>query len=175
MTTNGPDTERPPADPWPRIWTELEALQKGLDDVIERLQRIDRPALTGAVRVLIVDDDPMICAVLRRMCASEDFLITIASSGNDAIAAIAAEPFDVLLTDLKMPGNGSTLIAYMGAHAPGVAVVLMTGGSDEEAALACLVHGCFDLLHKPFPARNKVLLMLTRAAEYGRRLRIHRA
>lgn len=107
------------------------------------------------LRILLVDDDPMVCRVVQR--AIEGWYgsaVVVAHDGDGALSALAESPFDLVVTDLKMPGPNGVEVARAARSAErAAAVVVMTGYAierDEADIAAC---GAV-LLRKPFDARE---------------------
>ena len=94
----------------------------------------------GAARILAVDDDPRLSEMLRAMLAVSGHQVVIAGNGVEALALLDQQPFDLVCTDLGMPGmNGWEVAREVRRRAPGTPVVLVTGwdvqlDSDELAA-----------------------------------------
>jgi hypothetical protein len=79
-------------------------------------------------RILIVDDEPLILLLLTLTFQRAGYQVITAGSGRDAIALCSAESFDVLLSDITMPGmDGYQLTQWVSAHCPGVRTALMSG------------------------------------------------
>lgn len=91
------------------------------------------PIWHGAA-VLVVEDEPTSRALIRRMLEAEDFHVEEAESGESALALIQArsEPFDLVLTDLSMPGiDGRQVSETVARYRPSVAVLGMSGDPDS--------------------------------------------
>jgi DNA-binding NtrC family response regulator len=118
-------------------------------------------------RALIVDDDPGFLAGLSELVKREGFAVQSVSSLEQARAELAANPPDILLVDLHMPGGSglSLLDGFEPASAP--EVVLITGAASVETAVDALRRGVADYLTKPVDfARVKMALgTVTRALE----------
>lgn len=166
-----PDTRRPESDPWRRVWVEFDWIRGELNAIAKRLDALENVP-QGPIRVLVVDDDEMMRKVLQRLLTSANMDVLCVEDGNKAIDLMRSNAFDVVLTDLLMPGNGGTLLKHLTAKHPEMAVVLMTGFSEDRAASEALQSQAFDYLPKPFPSNNRVVLTITRAAEFRRRLRL---
>jgi two-component system cell cycle sensor histidine kinase/response regulator CckA len=84
-------------------------------------------------RILVVDDEPSICDLLRLVLGSfGGFSVTTTTSPNDALGRAAREPFDLLLTDLKMPEMyGDELAARVRQVRPDIPVLYLTGFSED--------------------------------------------
>lgn len=105
----------------------------------------------GAPRCLVVDDEVRLRQVLRRIMEADGFVTREAATGRDALAALEAEPADLVLSDLRMPEmDGITLLKELRARHPDTAVVLITAVADVEVAMSCLALGAMDYLTKPF-------------------------
>ena len=90
------------------------------------------PIWHGAT-VLVVDDEPTSRALIRRMLEGENFQVEEAEDGESALALIQArsEPFDLVLTDLSMPGiDGRQLSETLAQYRPSVAILGMSGNPD---------------------------------------------
>jgi len=91
------------------------------------------PIWHGAT-VLVVDDEPTSRALIRRMLEAENFHVEEAEDGESALALIQArsEPFDLVLTDLSMPGiDGRQLSETVARYRPSVAILGMSGNPDK--------------------------------------------
>ena len=104
-------------------------------------------------RILIVDDEPTLVFFLRRGLSEADLNCEVdgVDSGEEALARLAFEKYQVLVTDLKMPGtNGLTLAAAARSLHPSIGVILMTafGSHDVEAEAEQLMIDGY--LTKPF-------------------------
>lgn len=103
------------------------------------------------VRLLLVDDDESVLAGLRVILEAHEFEVTTASTVVEALRLITAEPFDVLLSDLHMPGPGDGLI-LVGAirHAnPKAVTLLLSANPDMARATAGLLGETDEILVKP--------------------------
>ncbi len=109
-------------------------------------------ALAGdARRCLIVDDDPSMRAVLRRLMAAEGFECFEAASGRAALELMDAHRMPLVLSDYHMPElDGAALLKTVQSRWPGTAVVIITAISDVNLAVHCLDAGALDYLTKPF-------------------------
>ena len=104
------------------------------------------------MRVLIVDDDPMVVESCRRILVAEGIELTVAGSADYAESILIAEaPFDLMLTDIKMPKqDGFHLIAQArGAH-PDLRVLMMTGYLTPETVKRGRQCGANGFIAKPF-------------------------
>ena len=118
-------------------------------------------------RALIVDDDPGFLAGLSELVKREGFAVQSVSSLEQARAELAANPPDILLVDLHLPGGSGLSLLYGLEPASAPEVVLITGAASVETAVDALRRGVADYLTKPVDfARVKMALgNVTRALE----------
>ena len=100
--------------------------------------------------VLIVDDDDVIRETLLELLEG-NYQCQEASTAEDALHKLQVQPFDVVLTDISMPGlSGSELLQRVRELYPETPVIIMSGLSDQEQAHSLINRGAFDYLLKPF-------------------------
>ncbi len=105
-----------------------------------------------SIRVLLVDDEVSFSQTLAKILSRRGFTVATAESGEEALAALAAQPVDVVLLDVKMPDrDGISVLADIRAMPDPPEVIMLTGHlsrSEEEAGLS---GGAFAYLLKPHP------------------------
>lgn len=102
-------------------------------------------------RILIVDDEPSIRKVLLAQLRRAGYTATTADDGSSAIALLETEPFDVIVSDLQMPGiGGMELLAWCKASLPGMPVILITAHGTVDSAVEAIKQGAHDYITKPF-------------------------
>jgi two-component system, NtrC family, response regulator HydG len=126
-----------------------------MNDTIER-----------AVRVLVVDDEPVLLKALEALLQKKGCLVTALDSPITATQRLAQEDFDVALLDVKMPDlSGLELLTAVKHRRPEVEVIMMTGHATVETALAAVKAGAYDYLTKPFEDVELVARAVAKAAE----------
>jgi DNA-binding response OmpR family regulator len=106
-------------------------------------------------RILVADDDPPILELLGEYLATRGHDVHLVSDGEMALNALQADDFDLLLTDLKMPGqDGLSLLRHIQENNLPVATILMTGYGTIESALSAMKSGAHNYLLKPFRLRE---------------------
>jgi putative two-component system response regulator len=103
-------------------------------------------------RVLVVDDDTSVSTLLERLLVRDGYVVTVASDGPAALAAVAADPPDVILMDVVMPGMDGLAVCRSLKNDPTTRltpVVLITGLADRETKINGRAAGADDFLTKP--------------------------
>ncbi len=104
--------------------------------------------------ILIIDDDPMICQLVVEYMGENDMRVSAGSSGNEMFEIIDREAIDLVLLDLKLPGeDGMQLVRTLRERAT-VPIVLLTGRNDEADRVMGLELGADDYVTKPFSPRE---------------------
>jgi CheY-like chemotaxis protein len=102
------------------------------------------------MKILIVDDEVIIRALLLDVLRNDGHDADAASSGHDALKLMKKKAFDVVFSDVHMPAmNGYELLTAINAHHPGTSVVMMDS-YPEELSERCLREGAIHCVHKPF-------------------------
>lgn len=102
-------------------------------------------------RILIVDDDGVIREGLKRVLESRGYVTETFASGHLAIEQLQQKAFDLVITDLKMPGmNGIEVLKAIRALQPEVPIIMITGYSTVDSAVEAMKNGAIDYIGKPF-------------------------
>jgi DNA-binding response OmpR family regulator len=106
----------------------------------------------NAHRVLLVDDDSAVLAMMSQGLERKGFEVVAASSVTEALRRIATESFDVLITDLHMPdpGDGYTVVSAMRHSQPNALTMLVSGYPDVQSAMAAILLEADEIVVKPF-------------------------
>lgn len=100
--------------------------------------------------ILVVDDDKLIRATLYDLFADQ-YRCHTAETAEKALALLKSEIYDVVLTDISMPGlSGLELLGHVLQYYPGTPVIVISGIDDQEHAQGLIKLGAFDYLLKPF-------------------------
>ncbi|MBN2809770.1 MAG: sigma-54-dependent Fis family transcriptional regulator [Deltaproteobacteria bacterium] len=120
--------------------------------------------MTG-VKVLIVDDEAVIRRGLCRVMEGRGYQAEVAESGFGAIEMLQKTPFNIVITDLKMPGmDGIEVLKAIKILQPGVPVIIVTGYSTVNTAVDAMKNGAFDYISKPFTP-EQIIEMVEKALE----------
>lgn len=104
-----------------------------------------------AARILIVDDKRSILEILETALRGEGFETVCTENGRDALAAVAQEPFDVILCDVRLPDvNGTEILRAVREKHPQSTVIMITAYGSIENAIECMKLGADDYITKPF-------------------------
>jgi response regulator RpfG family c-di-GMP phosphodiesterase len=119
-------------------------------------------------RILIVDDEPVIRRLLGEGLGLEGFESSDASGGPEALELLETQPFDAVISDLRMPGiSGLELLEAVREKHPQVAFLMATAVSDVRVGIQAMKTGADDYLVKPFQL-DEVLTALDRAIQRKR-------
>ena len=121
-----------------------------------------------SARILVADDEDSLRWVLEKGLHQAGYEVTAVKDGAAAVRAVEAEPFDLVLLDVRMPGmDGLTALGKMRELRPTASIVVMTAHGTMETAIQAMQRGAYDYLTKPFDL-DEVLLLAQRALEAGR-------
>jgi len=123
---------------------------------------------TAAAKVLLIEDDPGIVDTLCRVFADEGHEVVVRGRGDDGLEAASAGNFNVVVTDLRMPGlNGLELVRRLHAARPRLPIILITAFGTTDTAIAAMKHGAYEYLVKPFDL-TQLIDTVSRAAGSNR-------
>lgn len=122
-------------------------------------------------RVLVVDDEENVRHMLQILLRREGYEAVGVASVETAIGELEKHSYDIIITDLRMPGrNGLDLVDEVRRRNIDATVVVMTAYGSREVAIEAMKHGAYDYLSKPFEA-DEVVLLLRKAEERERLFR----
>lgn len=125
------------------------------------------PGPHAHARVLLVDDERDMLDLSRDLLEAEGYTVATAESGEEALAALGRAPFDVVITDLRMPGMGGLeALAHIRRLDPNLPVIVVSGYLSDECRARCRGDGAFECLQKPV---DLALLLHRLAAACDRR------
>jgi two-component system response regulator FlrC len=124
------------------------------------------------ISILIVDDEEGIREYLADALADEGRTIVQAADGVEALGYLAKQSFDVMITDLRMPGalDGIDLLRKARAESPEMEVIVLTAHGSVDTAVEAMKLGAFDYLQKPVGSPAELRLLVGRALERRRLL-----
>lgn len=119
-------------------------------------------------RILVVDDEESIRSVIARKLESEGYECVVASDGKLAVETATEQDFDLVLTDIKMPGmSGMEVLSRVVEEHPDTCVIMITAVSDAQIAVEAMKLGAVDFVTKPFDL-EALRLRVERALERRR-------
>lgn len=125
-------------------------------------------------RILLVDDTEVLLRAYARSLAAAGHQVASAISGESAVARFAAEPFDVVVSDIQMPGmSGVELLRAVRERDLDVPVVLVTAGASIESATKAIEYGAFRYLQKPVDLKE-LLRVVDNALHVSRMAKLRR-
>jgi len=106
-------------------------------------------------KILVVDDEINVCKSICQSIESEEHDVDMALSGEEAIKKDKEKRYDLIITDLMMPGiSGMDLLASLKTVRPNVNVIIITGYPTIRTAVQSIKNGAFDYLPKPFTPKD---------------------
>ncbi len=122
--------------------------------------------MIDGARILVVDDDRAVRSVLKVNLGKSGMHVVAVEDPHQALAALHEAPYDLVLTDVKMPGaTGLELLVKVRAAWPDMPVVVMTGYGSVADAVAAMKGGASDYIIKPV-AKDELLLLIERALDH---------
>ena len=99
---------------------------------------------------LVVDDDPVVGESFNRVLSGKGYAVITAANGEEALAKLKAEQYDLVYTDLRMPGmDGLEVAERVKAKQPWIPVVIVTGYGSQTSEQRAYAAGVSDFLNKP--------------------------
>jgi nitrogen regulation protein NR(I) len=126
--------------------------------------------MNAATRILLIEDDSGITDTLQRVLVAEGHVVEIEKRGNDGLARAVKDSFNVVITDLKLPGlNGLELVRQLHMAKPLLPIILVTAFGTTETAIEAMKFGAYDYLLKPFNI-PQLIKLVHKAADSNRRM-----
>ena len=117
-------------------------------------------------RILVADDEAGLREFITDSLELDDHTVVAAKDGKEAAKILEERGFDLVLTDLKMPGmDGMTLLRKIRAEQPEVEVIVMTAHGTVDNAVEAMKLGAFEYLQKPISGPDELRLLVARAVE----------
>jgi signal transduction histidine kinase/CheY-like chemotaxis protein len=102
-------------------------------------------------RILVVDDEPHVVQIFQDLLAQRGYEVTSSTNGDDAIVKVTQGNFDLVLTDINLPGvDGLEVVRAAKAADKDTCVILITGYASTTTAIDALRQGAYDYITKPF-------------------------
>jgi len=116
-------------------------------------------------RILLVEDDLGTASALQKVLQAEGYAVELAERGDTGLARAKAASFDLVLTDLKLPGvGGLELVAQLRAAKPKLPIIVMTAHGTTDTAIEATKLGAYEYLTKPFEADDLLELVASAVA-----------
>ncbi len=107
--------------------------------------------MSNKPKILVVDDEVPVCNSIRSALEIDDYIVEMALSGEEAIKKETETKYDVIITDIMMPGmSGMDLLKEVKQKWPDVVVIMITGFPSIKTAVQSIKIGAFDYIPKPF-------------------------
>jgi response regulator RpfG family c-di-GMP phosphodiesterase len=117
----------------------------------------ERAVDAGPARILVVDDEQVIREIISDFLLMEGFQVGTAGDAESALVELGRRPYNLVISDLKMPGMGGLeLLAALRESHPDVVTLMMTGYGTVETAIEAMKRGAYDYILKPFKVEEVV-------------------
>ncbi len=116
-------------------------------------------------QILIVDDQPEILSILRRMLEGSGYEVTLVANGQEAIRELREKEYSLVISDILMPAlDGLELIIYLRKEKPDVKIIAMSGTANQLYLQSARKLGASEILEKPF-TMDKVISTVSEVLE----------
>lgn len=120
---------------------------------------------TRDIRILVVDDEEKIATRVSRLLEREGYVVDVAYSGDEAIHKLSSRQFEIVLTDLNMPGkHGFDVMEWIQKENINTLPLVLTGYASVDSAINAIKLGAYDFIRKPIDSAT-LTLVVNRAAE----------
>ena len=117
-------------------------------------------------KILVIDDTAYILDLLSDFLSTRGFVVEGFTNGEAGIDALGRDSYDLVLTDLKMPGaDGMDVLKYVKNHCPETICIILTGHGTIKNAVEAVRAGAYDYLTKPVDL-EEIIIAVQRAIEY---------
>ncbi|MCX6922138.1 MAG: response regulator, partial [Verrucomicrobia bacterium] len=123
-----------------------------------------------APRILLIEDDLSLATSLKKVLLAEGYAVDLAARGDVGLAQAQTHSYDLVITDLKLPGlDGLQIVARLHAAKPRLPIIMMTAHGTTETAIQATKLGAFEYLLKPFDV-EELLDMVAPGVAHARRM-----
>lgn len=123
---------------------------------------------TARSRILVVEDEKSMREVLKILLEEEAYDVTVTANGEEGIALLKDNIFDLVITDIKMPrADGFEVLRRTKEYSPDTMVIMVTAFGTTESAIDAMKKGAYDYVHKPFKI-DEIRLIVRKALEKKR-------
>lgn len=117
-------------------------------------------------RILIIEDEPTMRLGMSHFLSSSGYAVKTSEDGLKGLSTIESERFDIVITDLRLPGyDGLSLLKKIKSDRPDTGVIIMTAYADVKTAVQAIKDGAFDYIAKPF-SNDELLITIERFLKF---------
>ena len=119
-------------------------------------------------KILLIDDELESCKALSRLLVQVGYEVEVSHSGEHALVLLKKRPFDLIISDLVLPGiSGIDILKHVKENSPDTCVILITGKASTETAVEAMREGALDYVTKPFNL-DRLKIQIAKALEKSR-------
>lgn len=116
-------------------------------------------------KIVVIEDEKNLREILKMLLEEEGYEVYCARDGNEGLELLSRDIFDLIITDIKMPGvDGFTVLRKAQDISPGTPVIMITAFGTTESAIEAMKLGAYDYVHKPFKI-DEIRLVVRKALE----------
>ena len=135
---------------------------------------LQTPHFEQAPHILVVDDEQDLLTMVSLCLKQSNYQVSLATSAADAYRLILDHEFDVIISDVMMPGeDGISFLSKVHLHQPEVPVIIMTGLARLDVVVNAIKNGAFDFIHKPFDF-SYLRKVVAKAVNYSKLVRMEK-
>lgn len=128
-------------------------------------RKMSRRQCEVTMKILIIDDERAIRNSLREILSDEGYQVDVAEDGAAGVKSAMATHYDVIFSDIKMPGmDGLEVLSTLEENGVDAAIVMISGHADIGTAVECIKKGAFDFIEKPLDL-NRILITIKNATD----------
>ena len=121
--------------------------------------------MTQKPKILLIDDELESCKALSQLLSQVGYSVEISHSGEHALTLLKKQPFDLIISDLVLPGiSGIDILKHVKEDSPDTCVILITGKASTETAVEAMREGALDYITKPFNL-DRLKIQIAKAME----------
>ena len=119
--------------------------------MLDAIDNISKNGSATSKRILVVDDEPLVCDALKMMLSFEGHVVTVKNSAEAALSVLETDAFDMVITDFAMPGmRGNEMASRIKSQRPQMPIVMITAYAEMLDSKKDSLGGVDCLVSKPF-------------------------
>jgi len=135
--------------------------------MLDPIDNISKNGSVASKRILVVDDEPLVCDALKMMLSFEGHVVTVKNSAEAALSVLETDAFDMVITDFAMPGmRGNEMASRIKSQRPQMPIVMITAYAEMLDSKKDSLGGVDCLVSKPFMMEDLRRAILSASSKY---------